>query len=297
MTMTPAAGEDDRVRLVVKLYQTSSPAELATLLCGASMTAEQRERIVQVPGGTLPTDLMANAVRAILNDSAAVPLLAVIGVSLRYVRISHSLQDYSLEEKRITYLLGSTFAGGDLGYSVFLRAAMTHFPGSQPYLLGRSYYRLLFVPIPRWVWPNKPDNTQRVFARVLDPALGDKGTTIPPGIVGDLYINFGHAGILGMLVFGLFFGRERYRQFSDIIFLAGSGTWLFHLVRGGFTNPLLTLVFIWLLSHMLSRMISPARITVPKYVAPWSSRSSSQQYSEKLLRKDDQKQWRMSNAE
>lgn len=189
----------------------------------------------------------------------AVPLLAVVGVSLRYARYVHSLQDYSLDEKRLTYIIGSTFAGGDLGYSVFLRRAMTLFPESESYLWGRSYYRLLFTPIPRRIWPGKPENTQRVFARVLDPALGDTGTTIPAGIVGDLYINFGYAGVAGMLVFGVFFGRERYRGLTDIIFLAGSGCWIFHLVRGGFTNPVVTMVMIWFLSYVFSRMIAATR--------------------------------------
>lgn len=217
-----------------------------------------RDRLVMV-GPVMVTRRVSFVLRAFVF--IAVPLLALTGVSLKYIRLSHSLQDYSLQQDRITYLVGSTFAGGDLGYSLFLRSAMTYFPGSKPYLLGQSYYRLLFVPIPRWAWPGKPENTQRVFARVLDPELGDTGTTIPAGIIGDLYINFGYVGVFGMLVFGYFFGRERYCHFTDILFLAGSGSWMFHFVRGAFTNPIVTMMLIWLLCYMLNRMISPTRIS------------------------------------
>ncbi len=195
------------------------------------------------------------------------PLLALTGVTLRYVRMSHSLGDFVIDENRVEYIVGNTFEGGDMGYAVFLRLAMVHFPDSERFLLGRSYYRLLFVPIPRFVWPGKPENTQRTFARALDPALGDSGTTIPAGIVGDLYINFGTGGILGMLVFGLFFGHERYRHFGDMVFLAGSGVWMFHLVRGGFTNPLMALAFMWILSYVIRYMLSPTQISMATHAS------------------------------
>lgn len=206
-----------------------------------------------------------------LAMAVGIPLIVLVGISLQYMRYAHTVRDYSFDEKRAGYLLEHTFAGGDLGYTMFLREAMARFPSSVPYLWGQSYYRLLFVPIPRSVWPGKPENTERIFARALDPALGDTGTTIPPGIVGDQYINFGHLGVLGMFMFGIFFGNERYRQFSDVIFLAGSGLWLIHLVRGAFTNPLLILLVTWLASRVLTTVLAPRSVQTGAVSGPGGS--------------------------
>ena len=184
-----------------------------------------------------------------------VPLIVVVGVSIKHLRASYARGDYGLTEDRLEYLLEHTFAGGDLGFSIFLRKAMVYFPDSHPYLKGQSYYRLLFVPIPRAIWPGKPQNTNRVFARVLDPDLERRNVTIPPGIVGDLYINFGPVGVFGMMVFGALFGRERYRNLTDLLFLAGMGNWIFHLTRGALTNPLVLLVATWIGAGILAGIL------------------------------------------
>ena len=195
---------------------------------------------------------------------ASVPLLLFFVVGFKYARHSYMIQDYRITEERVEEAVGTAFSGGDFGHAYYLRRAMALYPQPQPYLLGQSYYRLLFVPVPRMLWPEKPEDTQRIFARALDPKLGRRGTTIPPGVVGDLYINFGSFGVLGMVLWGFFFGMERYRRFSDLLFLAGAGWWLFHVVRGAVTVPLMFALAMWLAALFFQKIIRP--ITLPPAV-------------------------------
>jgi len=188
---------------------------------------------------------------------ASVPLLLFFVVAFKYARHSYMIQDFRITEERVEEAVGAAFAGGDFGHAYYLRRAMALYPQRQPYLWGQSYYRLLFAPVPRALWPEKPEDTQRIFARALDPKLGRRGTTVPPGIVGDLYVNFGSFGVIGMVLWGFFFGMERYRRFSDLLFLAGAGWWLFHVVRGAFTVPLLFALTMWLVALFFQKIIRP----------------------------------------
>ncbi len=188
---------------------------------------------------------------------AGIPFLIFFIVAFKYVRHSYMIRDYDVRQERVEDLLADTFSSGDLGYAFFTRRAFALFPDVHPYLYGQSYYRLLFIPIPRSLWPGKPENTQRIFARIHDRTLAGRGTTIPPGIVGDLYINFGKFGVIGMIVWGAIFARERYRRFSDLVFVAGSGLWLFHIVRGSVTVPLMFMVVIWIFALFFQKIIRP----------------------------------------
>lgn len=185
------------------------------------------------------------------------PILLIAGVATKYLRASYQMDDYEITRERVDRLIEHTFAGGDLGHSFFVRLAIENYPERNKYLMGQSYYRLLFVPIPRAIWPGKPESTSRIFARVVDPALGRRGTTIPPGIVGDLYINFGHFGVIGMFVIGAIFAQERYKGLPHLLALAAMGYWLFKFTRGNFSTLIITAVVIWIFSLLVSRFIRP----------------------------------------
>lgn len=223
---------------------------------------------------TLSGDWVRSRVPAILKAVVvvAIPLGVVLGVGIKYARYSHDLNDYSLDAERFEYVMVHTFSGGDLGYTIFLRRAMEIYPDREPYLNGQSYYRLLFLPVPRKIWPSKPENTQRIFARALDPELGRQGVTIPPGIVGDLYINFGKLGVIGMLAFGFIFRFERYRSIGSLIFVAACGGWLFHFTRGALTNPLVWVFWILLAIWFVVKILKPTYFSRwVQYDSPLSS--------------------------
>ena len=192
-----------------------------------------------------------------------VPLLGVLTLTVKYLRQAYSNPRFGFEISRehTEFLLATTFAGGDLGYAYWLRTGIMHFPHDHAYLNGQSYYRLLFVPIPRFVWPEKPESTQRIFARVTAPMRKRAGLTIPAGLVGDLYINFGPFGVLGMLVFGFFFALERYRGLHNLLLVASSGYWIFYLIRGSSTTPYVLLLVCWVAARVVTKIIKPQPLT------------------------------------
>ncbi|MBU0617733.1 MAG: hypothetical protein KKI02_08445 [Planctomycetes bacterium] len=227
----------------------------------AYMTATLVRSFLVTVGPRSPRGRLAPQLRLLLL--AAAPTLVFFVVAFKYVRHSYMINDYRITANRVRELAAATFAGGDLGFAYQVRRALDLFPDDHPYLKGQSYYRLLFVPIPRSVWPGKPENTQRIFARVHDPRLRRRGTTIPAGIVGDLYINFGPLGVLGMIVWGALFALERYRRLSHLFVLAASGWWLVHIVRGSVTVPLLFLAVMWVFSVVFEKIIRPTPLPPP----------------------------------
>ena len=189
---------------------------------------------------------------------AALPTVMVLGIGGKYLRQAYAVHNYRFGEKEFIALMEHTFAsGGDLSFALFLRHAIRLYPANHEFLHGQTYYRALFVPIPRSVWPDKPINSERLFAAALSPELKRRNVTIPAGLVGVTYINFGYPGILLMLAWGWAFTRERYRGFFNVMFLAGGGIWMFHMVRGNFTTPLVSMAFIGLFCLLCTRLSKP----------------------------------------
>src|SRR5699024_12464165 len=67
---------------------------------------------------------------------------------------------------------------------------------------GSTYLRLALFFIPSSIVPFKPEETQRIFASIINPEYYNIGATYPPSFIGDSYINFGFFGI----IIGLFLG-------------------------------------------------------------------------------------------
>ena len=136
---------------------------------------------------------------------AAVAVILLMGV-LRYTQTRGlSYDEYrsgvSVVEMAEPLLGSSNFMG--VGKTAAIIEAV---PDRLDYLYGTSYLTWIVAPIPRAIWPDKPIIR---IGRVLGYAIfGTADTTgIPPGAVGELYLNFGWLGIpLGMLAFGLFLG-------------------------------------------------------------------------------------------
>lgn len=79
-------------------------------------------------------------------------------------------------------------------------------PDTVPYWEGATYYPIIFKPVPRFIFPDKPDEvTGQAFGHrynLLDPENTDTSINLPQLV--ELYANFGTVGILlGMFVFGL----------------------------------------------------------------------------------------------
>jgi oligosaccharide repeat unit polymerase len=77
------------------------------------------------------------------------------------------------------------------------------------YQYGYTYWAGLLMLVPRSIFPDKPLPSTGIFTEAFWPAAWrELGTTLPPGLFGEAYMNFGVAGaIAGGLLFGYILGR------------------------------------------------------------------------------------------
>jgi hypothetical protein len=78
-------------------------------------------------------------------------------------------------------------------------------PEAVPYQLGATYVATLAAPVPKALWTDKPQVRAGPLVGEKVLQLGRDGRTgAPPGLFGELYLNFGWAGVVGG---GVVFGR------------------------------------------------------------------------------------------
>lgn len=85
---------------------------------------------------------------------------------------------------------------------------MAQTPSSIPYWGGVTYYPLLFKPIPRAIWPDKPEEvTGRTFGhRYGYTSVENPGTSINFAQLIEQYANFGVLGVfIGMFIIGMIY--------------------------------------------------------------------------------------------
>lgn len=99
-------------------------------------------------------------------------------------------------------------AGARLSEFPMLADVMSLTPSIIPYWGGVTYYPLFFKPIPRAIWPDKPEEvTGRTFGqRYGYTSLANPGTSINLAQLVEQYANFGVVGIVvGMFVIGMIY--------------------------------------------------------------------------------------------
>jgi hypothetical protein len=104
-------------------------------------------------------------------------------------------------QEAVSYEAGRVLRGEGL---IGLSSIIAYFPGRQPYLGGKTIGDMLLLPIPRSIWREKPPwyGIAEVTRAMGEPTSTQSAVTIP----GELYANFGPAGVLGTFGFGLLFG-------------------------------------------------------------------------------------------
>lgn len=172
-------------------------------------------------------------------------VLFALAITLRffrgYLQPGQSTQDFDFN---LSDFVRRSIEAGDLGYSVVVFDLLDLVPEQYGYLEGQSYYRLLFLLVPRFLWPDKPVNTESIVGQWMRPEL--IGISVPPGISGDLFLNFGYFGVVFMALYGVVFGLiDRALSVRSFVLWAVSSTWIFHLVRGSFTNPVVIFLVLY----------------------------------------------------
>lgn len=108
----------------------------------------------------------------------------------------------SAVERAPTSELLYTLMAGNV-YRMFL-VLLSNVPESYGFLWGSSYYRLLFVGIPRAIWSGKPKNISQMFPELMMPEYRGRNIVTSVTLLGEMYWNFSFVGIiLGMFLFGI----------------------------------------------------------------------------------------------
>ena len=77
-----------------------------------------------------------------------------------------------------------------------------NFPQRCEYLWGYNYYVQIVNPIPRFLWNGKPTLDSGILLAELKgnaDKSGEATMTNSPGLIGEMYLNFGVLGILGLV--------------------------------------------------------------------------------------------------
>ena len=152
-------------------------------------------------------------------------------------------------------------------------------PHDLPYQLGRTYLATATMPVPRGLWPDKPLPSTGVFTLAFWPDTWLlNGTTLPPGLFGEFYLNFGWIGVVvGAFLFARFGRRLLARHAAApldprrVLLYALFVAMAAHYIRGDFavTVALLELLLpTVVLLHFGTRRIPNALVSSPSTGTP-----------------------------
>jgi oligosaccharide repeat unit polymerase len=152
-----------------------------------------------------------------------------------------TLETYS-DRPNPLWLLFAQMLSGEFMHIQILSTLIEAMPSQIPFQNGATYLFLLATPIPSSLWPEKPLPAPGIFTLALWPErwlLG--GTTIPPTLIGEMYMNFGTLGVfICMILFGALYRIVYARSVATtcasapIILYALMLAGIVHYVRGAF---------------------------------------------------------------
>lgn len=147
------------------------------------------------------------------NPTAPVAQESQVRKTLVYLRSLGRLVDQPLTQ--LPFGLGQSLISATyrLDFLVPLAYLMSQTPERIPYLLGETYYPLLLKAVPRAIYPDKPQDITDLGQRYAFLPEGNEINAFKVHQIGEMYINFGIAGVLlGMLILGALL-RVLYRLF------------------------------------------------------------------------------------
>ena len=114
-------------------------------------------------------------------------------------------------------------------------------PQKLDYQYGKTFFNLLFKPIPSRIWPEKPQGAGYYVTKSLYPKHFAANASIATSLLGEFYLNFHVVGIiLGMFLFGLAVSglykilTFNLKEFYVIIVYSLAFPYIFSELRGDF---------------------------------------------------------------
>lgn len=165
--------------------------------------------------------------------------------------------------QNLSFKFGEFFTGNFMQVQT-VSIIMDSFPSNFNFFYGSSILMIFYLWIPRFFFPNKPLTGAGEFTLTLWP---DKylhnGATLPPGLIGELYLNFSWYGIVfGMLIIGFTYGYywkkfaiNKNNDFVNSIFFVILISLMIHFFRGELCSPLLLSIFFIVPAIFLKKFI------------------------------------------
>jgi oligosaccharide repeat unit polymerase len=146
---------------------------------------------------------------------------------------------------------------------------VTNVPESVPYQAGYSYFVQVVNPIPRFLWPGKPTLDSGILMAQVKGMVNKDGEvflTNSPGLIGEMYLNFGIAGVFALSLLGGWLTRawdlmgERYAaSISTMIFYSMGLGVLFILGRSFTMNMFYSMLFLYVGVRLMNALVPQNR--------------------------------------
>ena len=114
-------------------------------------------------------------------------------------------------------------------------------PDQLDFQFGKTFFNLMFKPIPSRIWAEKPQGGGYVVTKYLYPSHFAAKASVAPSLLGELYINFHIIGVIsGMFLFGVLCNglflllKKKYHNKNFIVFYALFLPGIFGQLRGDF---------------------------------------------------------------
>ena len=164
---------------------------------------------------------------------------------------------------------------------------VAHVPAKVEYQWGYSYYVQAVNPIPRFLWPGKPTMDSGILMSKLKGLVDKSGEaymTNSPGLIGEMYLNLGLFGVIGLSFLGGWLVRGGDRlidchqdSLCTMLFYCMGLSVLFILGRsfsiGMFYNMLFLYVAVWMVTSLMGNNLTlPHLAAAPKLVSSTAPR-------------------------
>lgn len=156
--------------------------------------------------------------------------------SNKMVSINDYQSDYQISESILTAfeVLGKYSSKGNSDFPIY-----AFVPERSELLMGESYLSILAMPIPRFLWNDKPNGVGRLASEVFMPF---KQGGVPPTAAGEAFWNF---HLLGVLIIATMWGAFLRFIWKSVIRTKMPGYVALYLVTIYYLSPQTSSIYTW----------------------------------------------------